>query len=238
MGLSFIWCLTCLLVLLLRRPPRPIHPGAAVGVDLVLWLAFIVTGLLVVAAIFDIAFLGSGGYIEDPSENGGKYEGQYYLAPNNTWVYNITYVASSGYGYGGYTYNYTTGTYTYNTTTPKTSSVHRDCQPYFNTCAKQDAYINRLWNSKTRREDTEIVVGAVQWLNMLLHFTLFVWACVDTHRKNAVVDQRKTQEVADRVIADMQSRGLITVHRNGTGGEAGQAEPLMSQADRETRDVP
>ena len=62
-----------LLIYLLRRPPSPIHPGICVGIDLILWLGLIVTGLFTIGAIFSIWTYGSDGYIEDPSYGQGGY---------------------------------------------------------------------------------------------------------------------------------------------------------------------
>lgn len=71
---------------------------------------------------------------------------------------------------------------------------------------------------------TEIVAATVQFVGVLMHFALFVWACVDVHRRNRGGKEREVQNVADRVIRDMESRGLITVNdpalaaRTGAGG--------------------
>lgn len=231
--ISLIFCLVCILVLLLRRPPRPAHPGIAVGCDLVLWLAFLVTALFTTAAIFATASFGNDRtYLEDPSDYNGEYSGNYYLAPNNTWVYNITSVyadSDSGYGYGygssygGYFWNATRDAYQKNTTRP---TVHRDCSQYFASCVQQDAYVNELWHSKSTRLGTEIAAAAAQWLTLLFHFVLFVWACVDTHRWNRAGRRRKEGEVAERVIRDMQARGLITVHGSA---QVPEGQPLMAE---------
>lgn len=214
LAVSFVWCLMVILIYLLRRPPSPIHPGICVGIDLILWLGLIVTGLFTIGAVFVIWDYGSGGVIEDPSY-GNDYDGHYILDPNGTWIYKITYVSNACYTYGtnGCHYNPSTGEYTNNRTI---ASVHRDCTPNFATCAQQDAYINQLWKQKPLIEGTEIMVAAAQWFGVLFHFILFVWACVDTHRYNAKRKRRytqvNTQEIVDGVIRDMEARGLITVH--------------------------
>jgi hypothetical protein len=227
-----------LLIYLLRRPPSPIHPGICVGIDLILWLGLIVTGLFTIGAIFSIWDYGGGGYIEDPTY-GHSYDGHYVLKPNGTWVYKITYVDDpcgyGNYGTNGCHYNPTTGTYVSNHTK---ASVHRDCSPYFSTCAQQDAYINHLWHQKPLIEGTEIVVAAAQWLGVLFHFILFVWACVDTHRYNARMKSRytqvNTQEIVDGVIRDMEARGLITVHSTATAqtAEMQEREPPLAGPSR------
>ena len=240
-GLSFIFCLVCILVLLLRKPPRPAHPGIAVGCDLILWLAFIVTALFATFGAIYLSYFGNDGdTLSDPSSYNGEYSGEYYLAPNNTWIYNITsvspYSASSTGGiysgsYGNYFWNSTRGSYQLNNTMPSTSSVHRDCSSAaFVNCREQDAYINHLWHTRHQRFATEIVAAALQWINMLLHFVLFVWACVDTHRYNREFKQKKVNAVADRVIQDMQARGLITVN-TAAAARAGapEGQPLMAE---------
>lgn len=234
-SVSFIFCLVMILVLLLRKPPKPAHPGIAVGCDLVLWLAFIVTALFTTASVIYLSSFGNDAdYLSDPSYSSSDYSGNYYLAPNNTWVYNITSVYSSSStsssDYGGYFYNYTRHDWQMNNTRPSTSSVQRDCSPDFDSCAGQDAYINALWHSKNQRVATEGVTTAVQWLNVLLHFILFVWACVDTHRKNREAKQGRVNAVADRVLTDLQARGLITVNA-AAEARAGRPEgqPLMAE---------
>ncbi|KAL6719862.1 hypothetical protein ACLMJK_001783 [Lecanora helva] len=58
-SLSIIWNLTNLAVLFSRN--KAIHPGANVGCDLVLWLGFIVTGIMVSARASDFLFYASYG---------------------------------------------------------------------------------------------------------------------------------------------------------------------------------
>lgn len=222
LSVSLVWCLIVILIYLLRRPPSPVHPGACVGVDLILWLGLIVTGLFTVGALIVLSDFGSGGYIDDLSYQ-SAYSGHYNLLDNGTWVYKITYVSDPcDYNYysKGCHYNSSTGEYTSNRTA---ANVHRHCD-YFPTCVQQDEYINKLWQQKPLLEGTETMVAVAQWVGVLFHFILFVWACVDTHRYNSKAKPRYTQvdaqEIADRVIRDMEARGLITVHANqGVRGE-------------------
>jgi hypothetical protein len=198
-----------------------VHPGAIVGVDLILWLGLIVTGLFTVAAI----------YIFNYSSD---YSGHYILANNGTWVYKFTYVANSN---GGYRYNTTSGTYSYHTNPLNASSVHRNCEPYFNSCVKQDELVNRLWREKNRLEGLEITSAATQWLGVLLHFILFVWACVDTKRRNERKKDRKAGEVAERVLRDLQGWGLIPVHDAALAGRVGGGQPGPTVGEPEMRQV-
>lgn len=175
-----------------------------------MWLGFLLLGLLTIVVILDIASYGTGGYISDPSEyTTGDYNGGYYYVPsNNTWVYNVTYVSSNN---DSPYYNYTSGEWEYPDATVNTSTVVRDCTPLFTTCAQQDQYVNQLWRQKPRRLATVVLADAVLWLNLLLHFTVFVWACVDTHRRKARSARTKEQIVADRIILDLANKGLISV---------------------------
>ena len=208
MPISLIFCLVCILVPLLRRSHRPVHPGVAVGLDLVLWLAFILTGLVTVTLIYVSVQYGSDNrYVNDYDANGNYYSGTYHLASNGTWVFKVDD------SYGG------------------RSDDVRKCTPEFSSCAEQDVYINKLWQQRKRRDGSMIVVGVVQWMNVILHFALFVWACVDTHRRNKGKSVRKTQAVADRVLQDMQSRGLVmSAAGSGVGGVGGGAGLSRTEA--------
>ncbi|CAK7274919.1 hypothetical protein SEPCBS119000_006420 [Sporothrix epigloea] len=298
--LSLVWCLIVVLVLLLRRPPRAVHPGIAVGVDLVLWLVLIFTLLFTVADVIGVA-----DWFDDISELSGPYyygnanAGGYSLAPNDTWVwtratveYNNNYynlvqktdstsptsvatlavsatstsggaaattpapalsgaakralgVASassipgtysydsspdSSYTYSPYSYapysdpepytyenRYTTdsnGYYVWITSTATafataaTSTATRQCEPEFTSCAQQDAYVNQMWHQKPRRFALDLIAAIIQGIAVVMHFTLFVWACVDTHRRNRL---RRTNAMTMDVLQDMRQRGYVMV---------------------------
>jgi hypothetical protein len=212
---SFIWCAIAILVLLLRK--RPVHPGAAVGIDLVLWLAFIFSALFATASIYSVSTFGKGGEISDPSgwmsgSYGSKdYDGSYvYVPSNNSWVYNITWV--EGGDSSNYVYNSTSGEYVSVDTPLDTSNVTRDCTPAFASCADQDNFINELWHDKGRREGVLITSALMQYLAVLLHFTLFVWACVDTNRRRRQKGLGQAQLIAEKIIEDMQKKGQLTLH--------------------------
>ena len=307
---SLIWCLVVVLVLLLRRPPRAVHPGIAVGIDLVLWLAFIFTLLFSVVSVLSVA------EFDGPDYYSNRYEGSYSLAPNDTWVwvqstndyYNyhklakktdaagvtglttISTVSASAtrasadaamttpppvlsaaakrvlglssstsdlfdinepltyddtyddtYTYGDpdyndpytyedpdyndpYTYDdpfddYTTDSYgnyylvtstvsTTTTTSRLRPSATRDCSSEFTSCAEQDAYVNEVWHNKSRRYALELLAAIVQGIAIVTHFALFVWACVDTHRRNRA---RRTDAMALNLLQDMRQRGYVMV---------------------------
>lgn len=65
-----IWNTVNFIVLFARR--KPIHPGANVGVDLILWMAFIVTGVIASFGVDqDIKFDGSFRYYYSYSQYPG-----------------------------------------------------------------------------------------------------------------------------------------------------------------------
>lgn len=92
LGLSILWNVANILVLLLRN--RPIHPGANVACDLLLWLGLIVTGIFATAAASqDFWWSPDSSYDNNDDDD----DPSYYISANGT--------------VGGYNYNYN-----YNTT--------------------------------------------------------------------------------------------------------------------------
>ncbi|KAF2793835.1 hypothetical protein K505DRAFT_305042 [Melanomma pulvis-pyrius CBS 109.77] len=186
-GISIVWTLICILVLLLRRPPRPVHPGVAVGMDLILWLAYIPTTLFAVAACITVLHYGTDDFFSNGSSS------YYNQAANGTWVYNPT-------GYGAQRACDSNSTST--TTSSSRSRYNSYLVPPFATCAEQDAWVNALWAAGKRRVRVELTGVVCQGLAFILHFALFVWACVDTHRRN----KRKTSGDAEKLAADIIGR--------------------------------
>lgn len=307
LGVSFVWCLVVVLVLLLRKPPRAVHPGIAVGLDLVLWLAFIFTLLFTVSAVLSLHEFGDSPSLDAPYYYSGSYGGGYSLAPNNSWVWTTTSdyynyynlaqetgtatvssalststtttvatavaasvtsvaaaasqttpapalskrakrqlfgsssagVSSDPYSYDDpYTYSdydepysyddpydsYSTdsdGYYIYPTTTTTSTraraTITRDCTPEFTSCAQQDAFVNKLWHDKDRRYALDMLVAIIQGIAIVLHFALFVWACVDTHRRNRM---RRTNAMTMDVLQDMRQRGYVMVPAAEGGANA------------------
>ncbi|KAF2177427.1 hypothetical protein K469DRAFT_677185 [Zopfia rhizophila CBS 207.26] len=190
-GCSIIWCAICILVLLLRRPPRPVHPGVAVGMDLVLWLAFIPTMLFAVLACISVLEFGRGGVID-------QYDayGYYWQAPNGTWVYNQTEYAIE------YQRNRSCDN-------PSSNSYYGYGSHEFKTCAEVDAYVNRFWKSLDRRAGVEITGTVCQGLALILHFALFVWACVDTHKRNSQKTSKEAEKLAASIVMNMVRNGAV-----------------------------
>ena len=191
-----VWTLTYLLVLLARRPPRPVHPGVAVGLDLVLWLAYICTTLFVVVACVNVLSFGADGYI-------GRYSssGSYTQTSDGTWVYKPTdYMLSRGRERDcdtGYT-------------SSSSSSYYRSYgEPEFSSCAEQDAWVNALWRASRQRGRVEVTGAVCQGVCLVLHFILFVWACVDTHRRNRRRPTKEAEKLAAEIVGKMVRDGAI-----------------------------
>lgn len=170
--------------------------------------------LFTIAAVSSLNSFGlDSNRLPDPSYP-SSYRGSYYLAPNNTWVYNVTYVWDTyRSGDGGARFNSTSGEYYYPPV--NLSDVVRDCSPGFATCKLQDDFINTLWHGKPQRLALDVTVAVAEILALLMHFTLFVWACVDTHRRNSSKKGDQAQVIAQAIIQDMQERGLVTIHGSG-----------------------
>ncbi|KAF2702944.1 hypothetical protein K504DRAFT_189315 [Pleomassaria siparia CBS 279.74] len=165
-GVSFIWCLICILVLLLRRPPRPVHPGVAVGMDLVLWMGYIITTWLVVSACISALTLGSDGAIDSYSSYG-----YYTQASNGTWD-------------------------------------------------------NALYTAIKKKAGIEVTAAVCQGLALVLHFALFVWACVDTHRRRRSKTSVDAEKLAAEIIGRMVRDGAII---QAPGQAAQQQQPPPPQ---------
>jgi len=139
LGVSFFWNIAVITVRLCR--PRPMHPGAIVALDLLIWIAF------VIALIF-------------------AYAGAVYDINND---YN-NYGPNEGYGdYYGVPYGY-------------------------------DAQIIGA---------CEMAAAALSTILFFLHFTLFVWACVDTNKRNNSYLDERAAVIAKRMVADMEANGEI-----------------------------
>ncbi|KAI9712797.1 MAG: hypothetical protein M1820_001419 [Bogoriella megaspora] len=227
--LSFIFCTICVAVLLLRK--RPVHPGVAVGFDLILWLALIVTTIFTAGAAYNTSITSSSnGYIQAPY--GG---GRYLQAQNGTWVWNAT--SSSGYdsydSYGGYYYS-----------NDDDNSETRDCTPAFDSCQAEDAYVNKVLDGRTHKQNVEWTAVACQAIAVLIHFALFVWACCDTHKRNSAKTTDKAEQIAEKIIQDMTNKGQIipmqqpllarqsmAPPQTAPGTARSEAEPTINGAD-------
>jgi hypothetical protein len=152
--------------------------------DLILWLAYIPTTMFAALACVALVEFGANGFINKYSS-----DGYYTQASNGTWVYNATeYMLEYGQARSC------------NSSSTYYSSYYS--RPQFDTCEEQDAFVNSLWQASKKRAGVVLTGTVCQGLVFLLHFMLFVWACVDTHRRN----KRKTNVDAEKLAADIIGR--------------------------------
>lgn len=186
---SIIWCAICVVCFLSRKKTVP--PGLRVAMELLLWLGFIVTALFAVVAmteVLDWGQYGDVGYAYSSSSS----QGNYVLAENNTWIWE----QESSY-----------------------VDIARDCDTTrhsyysdtrsFKDCAEQDAYINKLWREKGHRSRVQMTGLVCQFLGLLLHFVLFVWACVDTHHYNRTKISKDAEKLAASIVQTMIQSGAV-----------------------------
>ncbi|KAL6703889.1 hypothetical protein ACN47E_008925 [Coniothyrium glycines] len=190
-AVSIIWCSICIATFLTRK--RPVHPGVRVAIDLLLWLGFIVTVMFAVLALLELLDWGHYGDISDGiySSSSSSNQGDYVLQSNNTWVWEqdssyITIARSCN----------------------STSSYYSDL-PDFKNCEEQDAFINKLWQSKGHRASVMTTGVVCQCFGLLLHFILFVWACVDTHRYNRSKISKDAEKLAAGIVQTMIQNGAV-----------------------------
>ncbi|PSN64884.1 hypothetical protein BS50DRAFT_575026 [Corynespora cassiicola Philippines] len=184
-AISVVWSVICVLVFLLRQ--RPVHPGCQVGIDLILWLAFIPTAMFALVGLMSLQDWGSNGIVNNYSS-----DGYYRLADNGTWVWKEN--ASSSY---------------YNSERDcESGSSYYSYNP-FSTCAEEEAYVNRLWQMKPNRVRVETAGVVLQFLCLLIHLALFIWACVDTHRRNSQKVSKEAEQVAAEIVMNMVKSGAI-----------------------------
>ncbi|USP78064.1 hypothetical protein yc1106_05338 [Curvularia clavata] len=185
---SIVWCICCVVIFLTRK--RAVHPGTRVAVELLLWLAFLVTSLFALFALQSLMdyglYGGPDGWTYNYSNNGGDYV----LASNNTWVWETdnSYISSP-----------------------------RDCTgshaPFYNMdfkdCAEQDAFVNRAWAEKPHRTSVNLTGVVCQFFGLAIHFALFVWACVDTNRYNRSKISNDAEKLAAGIVEKMIQNGAI-----------------------------
>jgi hypothetical protein len=188
-AVSIVWCLASVLALVARK--KPVHPGLRVTVELFMWLGFLVTALFAIAALLDLLSWGSGGDLGYYYSRYGNYE----LAANGTWVWDDSSSSST------------------------TTSYTRDCNgtsrydsysaPVFKSCAEQDAYINNLWQEKPHRTSVELTGVVCQFFGLVIHFALFVWACVDCHRYRRSRVGKDAEKMAAEIVQTMITNGAV-----------------------------
>ncbi|KAL1601212.1 hypothetical protein SLS59_005364 [Nothophoma quercina] len=194
-SISIVWCFLCILFFVIRK--RPVHPGVRVTMDLLLWLGFLVTALFTLVALMDLLQWGEYG---DLGLSGSWYSsryGDYVLQPNNTWVWEQDSDSSVTYER------------TCNSSSSSSSSYYYYNTPPFHNCAEMDAYVNALWHAKPERARVELTGTVCQFLGLVLHFALFVWACIDTHRHRRTKVSKDAEMLAAGIVEKMVQNGTV-----------------------------
>lgn len=181
-SISIAWVALCIIIFLVRK--RPVHPGVRVSMDLLLWLAFIVTAMFAILALQDVLDFGLYGGPDRWNYDYSGSDGDYVLASNGTWVWeqDTSYINSP-----------------------------RDCSSYaqFQNCEEQDSYVNKLWAEKGQRSNITLTGVVCQFFGLVLHFALFVWACVDCHRYNRSKVSKDAEKIAANIVQTMIGNGAI-----------------------------
>ncbi|KAF2821971.1 hypothetical protein CC86DRAFT_330626 [Ophiobolus disseminans] len=200
---SVVWCAACIAVFILRK--RPMHPGLRVAIDLILWLGFVGTVFCALVAYSELTQWGEFGEIDSFGSSGGYYgsgNGDYRLLSNGTWVWQTR---------GGYTTDDDgdSVSYTRDCDRNSTSRSSGNYGSMFTNCADQDAYLNTLWSQKTHRESVELTGLVCQFFGLILHFTLFIWACVDCAHHNRSKVSNDAEKLAANIVQTMITNGAI-----------------------------
>jgi hypothetical protein len=191
--ISIIWCAACILGLVVRK--RPLHPGLRVAIDLLLWLGFLVTILFAMVSLLELLQWGENGDIDGYGYGGySSSYGDYELLSNGTWVWQDRRDSSSS-----------STSYTRSCNSSSSSSYSYG----FKNCAEQDAYVNKLWQEKPHRESVEMTGVVCQYFGLVIHFVLFVWACVDCHRYNRTKVSKDAEKIAAGIVQTMITNGAI-----------------------------
>lgn len=191
-SLSILWSAICVFVYLFRS--RPVHPGLAVAFDLILWLAFIPTALFALVALTSLKNWGADG-----SLGYGSY-GEYNLNSNGTWVWEWDSRAFDP------DYYYSPPERDCNSTSSSRSSYS---SYRFSTCEEEEAFINDFWHNKPERERIVTAGVACQFIGLVVHFALFVWACVDTNIRNRSKNSKDAEKLAAEIVMNMVRNGAI-----------------------------
>jgi hypothetical protein len=198
-AVSIIWCVACILGLIVRK--RPVHPGLRVAIDLLLWLSFLITALFAMVSLLELLQWGEGGSLDGNGYGYSSSYGDYELQSNGTWVWE-----NSGDSDSSSSSSSTTST---SYTRPCDRSSSYSSSYGFANCAEQDAYVNKLWQEKPHRAGVETTGIVCQFFGLILHFALFVWACVDCHRHNRSKVSKDAEKIAATIVQTMISNGAV-----------------------------
>lgn len=225
------FCLLVILVPIFRNTIGSVHPGLAVVIDLLLSVAFLVTGPLAIAAVHEVATFRPDPHGEEGYRD--SYSGHYVHAMNGTWVYKITYVPDYDDAFSGR-----------HRTKASNRIITRDCSPQFDNCAQKDRFANAMYLAKSARQGPEIIVTIVQFINLILHFILLVLACLDVYRRHAGRKDKKSNglgnglmnslvnSLTDALVRLLASRGVVVVNKHGS-----ESAGLMSRAEKESHEL-
>jgi hypothetical protein len=192
-AVSIIWCAACILGLIVRK--RPVHPGLRVAIDLLLWLAFLVTALFAMISLMELLQWGEYGSLDGNGYGYSSSYGDYKLKNNGTWVWESSRDSDSD----------STSSTSYTRSCDRSSYSSYG----FSNCAEQDAYVNKLWQDKPHRAGVETTGIVCQFFGLVLHFALFVWACVDCHRYNRSKVTKDAEKIAASIVQTMISNGAV-----------------------------
>lgn len=214
-SVSIIWSIICIAVFVLRA--RAVHPGLRVAMELLLWLGFLVTALFAMVALVEIFSWGTGGNLGYSSSYG-----DYVFANNGTWVWqqDARYTDPDSTYYSSTSYQRPC-----NRTSSSSSSYYSSNG--FRNCADQDAYVNKLWQEKPHRQNVELTGIVMQFFGLLLHFALFVWACVDCHRYNRTKTNKDAEKIAAGIVQTMITNGAVVPPPGQAHMRPAWAQPQM-----------
>ncbi|MCJ1392918.1 hypothetical protein MMC18_005790 [Xylographa bjoerkii] len=163
LGLSVLWNAANVIVRLCRA--SPIHPGANVGVDLIILLALLVLGApSIVGAIENVRYVAS-----DISQN--LSTGGYSYAPNGTviWVSNDLTTLHDCPGYSNCL---------------NSEIAQLGDQYSFNSLGVyQLVALAFVYILMSAYPILDLYPSLTFSLHSLFHTTLFIWACIDTHNR-------------------------------------------------------
>ncbi|KAG9204358.1 hypothetical protein G6514_001432 [Epicoccum nigrum] len=221
-SISIVFCVTCIARFLSRK--RPVHPGIRVTMDLLLWLGFIFTALLTMVALYDVIYWGADGTIGSSEGFSSRY-GSYELQRNNTWIWVADSSSSS------YSSIYYGSQRTCDSRDAFSNYYAYETVPFHN-CDELDAYVNQLWRAKPNHARVELTAVVCQWIAVGLHFALFVWACVDCHKKRRGKISNDAEKLAASIVQTMVQNGAIVptsrqLHTRANGWHQAY-EPLQS----------
>ncbi|KAI9816478.1 MAG: hypothetical protein M1827_001610 [Pycnora praestabilis] len=202
LGLSILWNTATLTTYLTLH--RPIHPGAHVALDLIIWLALLTTGIIAIfGAISDIQYNVSNININYDLDSSSDL----YTYPNGTSYYD--------------TYNVTSETYDTTQAPP--------CAAFAGNCKQQDAAIHAVQHKGV----VDAAGCGIVILAALLHLALFVWACRDTDVRNKSRANRRAVRIAQDITAGMAQRGQPPGQGGQVPSEKQGQYPLLSLGTRD-----